>query len=418
MKTSAKKMRRSVLGMLTLAPLALSGCSPELTEEQMLVAAQQGDKAGAEVGQVQQEMVSVALNLSYTDDKFTFGKNKNNDLIVVQKRGAVSGKVEVAVLSGASNYQTYSMPWRSVPMGALALDANWDVETDASGDVYFIQKVGGASGKTEVHALSAASGYQQFNVHAATGLHQTDSTWDFEIGGSGDLFAIRKQYGATNSTEIHMLTRSSNYGSFLLQTGTPLHQTGDNFRFVVDNTTNDVWAIKQHGTPSGLVELHILEAASNWQRFSSQAPTEHPQNTTNTVDWAFTSNGSLTGIYKQNTGSGRSESHTYMPPRPSTQCNVPVSSASGGDVAYKGYVQLGAQSGTLNISFETYGIKDRIVLRKDGTPIFDSGCVSTSTVSSFNVPFSGPSTFANLEVYPNCAGESGTAWTVTVSCAR
>ncbi len=42
MKTPAKRMRRSVLGMLTLVPLALASCGEGMSEEQLLLAAQEG----------------------------------------------------------------------------------------------------------------------------------------------------------------------------------------------------------------------------------------------------------------------------------------------------------------------------------------------------------------------------------------
>jgi hypothetical protein len=401
------KKLHAVVGTLALA---LVGCGETLSEEQLVAEREAGEPAGDVLAQARQEMVSVALNIGYTDDSWTFLKNRNNDLIGVKKWATGSGKTEVHILSAASNYQTYTT---QIPTAQHMLDSNWDVEGDADGNLYMIRKWGGASGKTEVHTLSAASNYQSFTAHAPTALGYTDSTWDFEVGANGDVFGIRKSGTNSGTTEIHVLSKSSSYGGFLFQTPTALHETGDEFRFVVDYTTNDVWAVKRYNTGSGRTELHVIESASSYRRMSLQVPTSFGP-TDNTADWSFSSNGSLTGVLKQNTGSGRSESHTYSLPRPTTQCGVQLTSAAGGNDAYKGYVQLGAQSGQLAITFDTYSVKDRIVLRKDGVAIFDSGCVGLA--SSQVVAFSGPSTFANLEVYPNCAGTTSTGWEVTVGC--
>lgn len=404
---SMKKLH-AVVGTLALA---LVGCGETLSEEQRLVAEREAGEPGGDVlAQARQELVSVALNISYTDDSWTFLKNRNNDLIAVKKWATGSGKTEVHILSAASNYQAYTA---HTATAQHMLDSNWDVEGDADGNLYMIRKWGGVSGRTEVHTLSAASNYQSFISHAPTALGYTDSTWDFEVGANGDVFGIRKSGTNSGTTEIHVLSKNSNYGGFLFQTPTALHATGDEFRFVVDYTTNDVWAVKRYNTGSGRTELHVIEAASSYQRMSLQVPTSFAP-TDNTVDWSFTSSGSLTGVFKQSTGSGRSESHTDPLPRPTTQCGVQLTNSAGGDYPYRGYVQLGAQSGQLAISFDTYTYQDRIVLRKDGVPIFDSGCVGTS--ASYVIPFSGPSTVANLEVYPNCAGTTGTAWVVTVGC--
>ncbi len=41
------------------------------------------------------------------------------------------------------------------------------------GDLFAIKKSATGSNKTEVHVLSAASGYKAFSLQTATGLHET-----------------------------------------------------------------------------------------------------------------------------------------------------------------------------------------------------------------------------------------------------
>jgi len=345
MKTTAKKMRQSVLGMLTLAPLALAGCGEAMSEEQLLLAAQEGDKAGAEVGQARQEaLTTIPLNISTTQDVWTFLMDKNNNIIAVKERNTASGVVEVSVLTAASNYQQYApgLKDKPVPLAPLTVDAQWDVEADPDGNLYFILKWGGASQKTELHALSAATGYQQFFVHADTALPFTDATWDFEIGPNQELFCIRKQVVGSNRTQLSVLAQGANkrYQTFAVAPrDTKLHTTDANFNFVVNYFNRDVWAIKQGVTGSGTTELHVLGAAYGWLEYTEHQPTDHPFN--NKTDWAFKSDGSLAGIYKQHAGSARTELRMFRKPV-SGGFAIPNGSFESGPPTQEPYLELSA----------------------------------------------------------------------------
>jgi hypothetical protein len=128
-----------------------------------------------------------------------------------------------------------------------------------NGDLVAIKKSGTGSGKTEVHILSASSNYQSFRLQTGTALHETGDNFAFGVLPNGDLVAIKKSGTGSGKTEVHILSASSNYQSFRLQTGTALHETGDNFAFgVLPN--GDLVAIKKSGTGSGKTEVHILAA--------------------------------------------------------------------------------------------------------------------------------------------------------------
>ena len=47
-----------------------------------------------------------------------------------------------------------------------------------------------------------------------------------------DMYAIKKSITGTRTTEIHVLSKASNYQAFSLHTGTTLHETNDNWEFV------------------------------------------------------------------------------------------------------------------------------------------------------------------------------------------
>ena len=106
--------------------------------------------------------------------------------------------------------------------------------------------------------LSASSNYQQFSLQTGTALHETNATFDFALGANSDLFAVKKQQTGTNSTEVHVLSAGSGYRQFVLQTGTVLHETDATFAF--DVTSNrDLFAVKKANTGTHTTEVHIVD---------------------------------------------------------------------------------------------------------------------------------------------------------------
>ena len=156
----------------------------------------------------------------------------------------------------ASNYQSFRL------QTGTALEQtgdNFAFGVLPNGDLVGIKKAATGTGKTEVHILTAASNYQSFRLQTGTALEQTGDSFAFSVLPNGDLVAIKKSSTGTGKTEVHILTASSNYQSFRLQTGTALEQTGDNFAFgVLPN--GDLVGIKKSGTGTGKTEVHILAA--------------------------------------------------------------------------------------------------------------------------------------------------------------
>jgi hypothetical protein len=128
----------------------------------------------------------------------------------------------------------------------------------ANGDVFAIKKNGTGSGTAEIHVLSAASGYQQFSLQTGTLLHPTDDTFTFGVAANRDLLAIKKSGTGTGSTEIHVLSAASGYQQFSLQTGTVLHETDATWAFAVAMNW-DVFAIATTNTGSNSTEIHVLD---------------------------------------------------------------------------------------------------------------------------------------------------------------
>ena len=95
-------------------------------------------------------------------------------------------------------------------------DYNWDGKPD----VYAIKMNGTGSGKTEVHILNGASNYRSlFSVaDTATALHQTTrDQWQFSIGyrddGKPNVYAIKMNGTGSGKTEVHVLNGNTQYSS-------------------------------------------------------------------------------------------------------------------------------------------------------------------------------------------------------------
>lgn len=77
---------------------------------------------------------------------------------------------------------------------------------------------------------------------------------------------------------------------------------------------------------------------------------------------------------------------------------------------------IAQDSGTFNFSREHFSIQDRVTVTYEGKTLYDSGC--TGGTDSVAIPYSGDLTKVVVEVEPNCAGTTGTAWNFSVSCPQ
>ncbi|MDP9221750.1 MAG: VCBS repeat-containing protein, partial [Actinomycetota bacterium] len=135
--------------------------------------------------------------------------------------------------------------------------------------------------------------FQSFLLQTGTALHETDFTFEFAVAdwngdGRPDLVAIKKGNTGSHSTELHVLSGASNFQNFILQTGTALHETDITFGFTLADWDGDgkldLIAVKKANTGTHTTEVHILSGASNFQNFILQTGTAlHETNQT----WDF-----------------------------------------------------------------------------------------------------------------------------------
>lgn len=262
---------------------------------------------------------------------FTVAKIANNgfsDLVFIKRRNTGTNTIEVQVLSGASNYQTF-ITQTGTPLGA-GEDGNGDffmadVDGDGKPDLVFVKRRNTGSGKIEVHVLSGASNYQQFIVQTGTALAQTeDANGSFYLAdvtgdGKADLVFIKRRSTGTGTIEIHVLSQNSNFQAFVHQSGTPLSlaedHNGDFLLADIDRSGKaDLVFLKRRNTGTGTIEVHVISAASGFANFFVQ--------TGSTLTQGEDANGSfavgdvvadgwtdLVFIKRRNTGTNRIEVH-------------------------------------------------------------------------------------------------------------
>jgi hypothetical protein len=80
------------------------------------------------------------------------------------------------------------------------------------------------------------------------------------------------------------------------------------------------------------------------------------------------------------------------------------------------YLMQNQTSGSFLFVYETYNVRDRMLIQQDDVVIFDSGCVGTNGERNVNVTFSGTSDEIRVDVEPNCSGTTGTGWYFDVRC--
>lgn len=249
-------------------------------------------------------LLQTGTALHETDDTFAFLLAPNMDVFAIKKSATGTHSTEVHVLSAASNYQTFALQTGTC---LHETDGTFSFGLASNRDLIAIKKSATGSHSTEVHVLSAASSYQSFVLQTGTALHETDDTFAFAVASNRDLIAIKKSATGTHSTEIHVLAGETNYQTFKLQTGTALHETDATFAFAVASN-RDVVAIKKSGTGTNSTEVHVLSAANNYQTFALQTGTSLHETDANFA-FAFTRDRDLMAIKKSATGTHSTEVH-------------------------------------------------------------------------------------------------------------
>jgi sugar lactone lactonase YvrE len=236
--------------------------------------------------------------------QFSFGDYNRDgipDLIGVLMKGTGSGKTEVHVLDGATNYSTFLL--HAATTLSETTSSQWqfttgDYNRDGIPDLIGVLMNGTGSGRTEIHILNGATDYTGPTLlSVATGLGETTSSqWQFTAGdynrdGIPDLMGVLMKGTGSGKTEVHILDGATNYSTFLLHGVTGLDETKpQQWQFSADDYNGDgipdLLGVLMNGpTGTGKTEAHILNGATNYSAFMLHAGTALGETTAS--QWQF-----------------------------------------------------------------------------------------------------------------------------------
>ncbi|MEV0901098.1 VCBS repeat-containing protein [Actinoplanes sp. NPDC049802] len=158
-----------------------------------------------------------ATALPATDDRHRFAAADFNadgkvDLVMAQTSGTASGKVEVQVLDGATDFQRPVTPpiTTTEPVGDDLEAAVTDWNGDRRPDLVLVRPAGTAGKKTELRVLDGASGLGKRLATAVTAAGVIDDRHDLTVtdwnaDGRPDLAVIQKTGTASGRAEVRIL---------------------------------------------------------------------------------------------------------------------------------------------------------------------------------------------------------------------
>lgn len=193
-----------------------------------------------------------------------YDNDGNLDLIYIQNRNTVSGKVEVKIASGASNYQTLILQTETVFDSQI--NGRWqmiDYDGDGSLDLVYIQNSNTASNKVEIKVASGASSFKTLTKDITTSFSiGNDGTWqivDYANNGNIDLVYIQNINTSSGYVEVTIVSGASGYETTVQSVATTFSVEDNGTWQMIDwdgDGLLDLVYIKVQDT-AGTVEIHV-----------------------------------------------------------------------------------------------------------------------------------------------------------------
>ncbi|WP_294345964.1 VCBS repeat-containing protein [uncultured Clostridium sp.] len=223
--------------------------------------------------------ISTALEKTNENTEFQIGsynKDGKEDLYIIKKK--VAGRSELHVLNAANGYQSFLTHLR-LPIEETDENVSFrvgDYNGDGVNDLFCIKKK--AAGRTEVHVMDGSKYFSSFLLQVRLPIEETDENVDFQLGdynkdGRADLYCIKKK--VSGKTEVHILNAATGYSNFLLQIRTGLGEVGSDWEFGISDYNGDkvpdVYCINKQGGSN--TEAYVLDGGSYYQSFSLKIAT-------------------------------------------------------------------------------------------------------------------------------------------------
>jgi hypothetical protein len=278
-------------------------------------------------GPYQKALVATGTELGALDGRTDlaladWNDDKRPDLILVKGASAATGRTEVRIMDGATDFATLLLT-RSTALEATDdrhAYAITDWNGDSRPDLVVVQRSGTASGHTEVSILDGASAFRQLLLkQAGTALTATDDRHRFAVtdwnGDSRpDLVVIQTSGTAGNKIQVQVLDGASNFQRHLTPTIVTTEAANPDHRVAVTDYNNDrrpdLVVMQASVTADGRTRLTVLDGAANLQRRlagADTAPGVSAHLDLLITDWNTDRRPDLMMVQKTGTASGRTE---------------------------------------------------------------------------------------------------------------
>jgi hypothetical protein len=278
-------------------------------------------------GPYQRSMSTTYTGLAATDDRHRFAMADWNadgraDLAVIEGMGTDSGKTEVRIMDGATQFQVLRLH-TATALGAT--DGRYefsltDWNTDGRPDLVAVQTSGTASGRIELRILDGAATFRRIALETATALPATENPPDFALAdwnadGRLDLVATQTSGTASKKIEVRVLDGASQFQrELVVPMVTSVPADGHHKVFATDFNSDrrpDLVLVQRSATASGQTEVRVLDGASALRNSVLQAstvmgPMDHRYDVA-IADWNADGKQDLVVVQKADTPSGRTE---------------------------------------------------------------------------------------------------------------
>ncbi|GAA3342278.1 hypothetical protein GCM10020358_36660 [Amorphoplanes nipponensis] len=191
------------------------------------------------------------------------------DLLVIQRPGPAGGRTVVKILDGASYLQRTLLETATALGPADACHAFSVAEWNADGhpDLVVVRRCGTASGKTEVRVLDGASNFQRYLQESVTALGRAGADHSFAVADwNGDLYpdlvVLRRSGAKSERTVLQVLNGATRFRSFLVKNSVAPVSTDARHSLAVTDWNQDgrfdLVVVQKWGTAGGRTEARIL----------------------------------------------------------------------------------------------------------------------------------------------------------------
>jgi YD repeat-containing protein len=181
-----------------------------------------------------------ATGLGLTDDNWDFqiadyNRDGKVDLVGFAKENTGTRSTEVHVLNGADGFQTFLQQTGTIvptlPRASTAFYLkDWDGDNVL--DLIGLNRGVTGTGKLEIHIASGATQFKTWLFERGTAIPSADAgspAWDYDVAdwdkdGKLDIVGIKKNGTGTQKTEVHIVSGASEFQTFVVQTGTAFGQ--------------------------------------------------------------------------------------------------------------------------------------------------------------------------------------------------